>query len=254
MDYSAFVGAAAPLRVAATARSTICMSADDKPVVSRRAALTGAAAAALAAVAGSLPALAETEYANVPFLGGSDIIDINNANVRAYAKYPGMYPTVAGIIATNGPFESVSDLFKIPGLTDLQIATLKKYQDKLVALTPTPEYVRFSVSVSCCVWRCLCRVDFLLLCASFHVVMFSRWLCTDPRWCVLSLASSSRLVLYVVPAPACLLMTTGAGQGQQRPVPLNAPHRCFFLARRLLAPLSVVRDPCRAVVSPRPWG
>lgn len=143
MDSTAFVGAAAPLRVAAAARSTICMAADDKPVVSRRAALTGAAAAALAAVAGSLPALAETEYANVPFLGGSDIIDINNANVRAYAKYPGMYPTVAGLIATNGPFETVSDLYKIPGLTDLQIATLKKYEDKLVALTPTPEYVRF---------------------------------------------------------------------------------------------------------------
>nr|C0HJG3.1 RecName: Full=Photosystem II extrinsic protein U, chloroplastic; Short=PsbU; AltName: Full=Photosystem II 12 kDa extrinsic protein; Short=PS II complex 12 kDa extrinsic protein; AltName: Full=Protein PYP2; Flags: Precursor [Neopyropia yezoensis] len=141
MDSTAFVGAAAPLRVAAAARSTICMAAaDDKPVVSRRAALTGAAAAALAAVAGSLPALAETEYANVPFLGGSVIIDINNANVRAYAKYPGMYPTVAGLIATNGPFETVSDLYKIPGLTDLQIATLKKYEDKLVALTPTPEY------------------------------------------------------------------------------------------------------------------
>lgn len=157
MDSSAFVGAAAPLRVASTARPVICMSADDKPVVSRRAALTGAAAAALAAVAGSLPALAETEYANVPFLGGSDIIDINNANVRAYAKYPGMYPTVAGIIATNGPFESVSDLFKIPGLTDLQIATLKKYEDKLVALTPTPEYVRFLfcgfLIVRCCLSR-----------------------------------------------------------------------------------------------------
>jgi len=118
------------------------MSAEDKPAVSRRAALTGAAAAALAAMAGSLPAMAETEYANVPFLGGSDIIDINNANVRAYAKYPGMYPTVAGILATNGPYESVSDVFKIPGLTERQVNTLKKYQDKLVALTPTPEYVR----------------------------------------------------------------------------------------------------------------
>ncbi|OSX69413.1 hypothetical protein BU14_1541s0001 [Porphyra umbilicalis] len=137
----AFVGAAAPLRVAApAARSSICMSAEDKPAVSRRAALTGAAAAALAAMAGSLPAMAETEYANVPFLGGSDIIDINNANVRAYAKYPGMYPTVAGILATNGPYESVSDVFKIPGLTERQVNTLKKYQDKLVALTPTPEY------------------------------------------------------------------------------------------------------------------
>lgn len=200
MDSSAFVGAAAPLRVAAPARATICMAADDKPVVSRRAALTGAAAAALAAVAGSLPALAEREYANVPFLGGSDIIDINNANVRAYAKYPGMYPTVAGIIATNGPFESVSDLFKIPGLTDLQIATLKKYQDKLVALTPTPEYVRFwgELFVSCCVALPVPCGSCASVRLAFGCVVFSH--CDR----VLTRACASGLLPYFLVLYACL--------------------------------------------------
>lgn len=189
MDSTAFVGAAAPLRVAAAARPTICMAADDKPVVSRRAALAGAAAAAVAAVAASLPALAETEYANVPFLGGSDIIDINNANVRAYAKYPGMYPTVAGLLATNGPYEKVEDVFKIPGLTDRQITTLKKYQDKLVALTPTPEYVRFFLA-------CAVLAEGALSAVSRDVLAVPGWrgcccifLCScvfSPRGCVLT--------------------------------------------------------------------
>ncbi|CAN0478056.1 unnamed protein product, partial [Ectocarpus sp. 12 AP-2014] len=36
------------------------------------------------------PALAEVDNPVVPFLGGGDKIDVNNANVRAYIKLPGM--------------------------------------------------------------------------------------------------------------------------------------------------------------------
>jgi hypothetical protein len=53
----------------------------------------------------------------VGYLGGSDKIDLNNANVRVYARFPGMYPSAAGKIVSHGPYKSVSDLYNIPGLT-----------------------------------------------------------------------------------------------------------------------------------------
>jgi len=128
----------------------VCASADapppgGAPALSRRAALAAAAAAVAAVVAGPAaprPASAEVEYAGVPFLGGSEIVDINNANVRAYMKYPGMYPTLAGMIAKHGPYAKASDVMDIPGLTEQQKEILKKYEDKMVVLRPTPEYVR----------------------------------------------------------------------------------------------------------------
>ena len=42
--------------------------------------------AAFGVAAAPVLANAEIDYANVPFLGGSDKIDINNANVRVYTK------------------------------------------------------------------------------------------------------------------------------------------------------------------------
>ena len=52
--------------------------------VSRRDLLSGLAGAAVVAA----PALAnaDTEYPNVPFLGGGDIVDVNNANIRVYTR------------------------------------------------------------------------------------------------------------------------------------------------------------------------
>ncbi|CAN0488482.1 unnamed protein product, partial [Ectocarpus sp. 12 AP-2014] len=49
---------------------------------------SAAGAAALLGLAA--PALAEVDNPVVPFLGGGDKIDVNNANVRAYIKLPGM--------------------------------------------------------------------------------------------------------------------------------------------------------------------
>lgn len=64
--------------------------------VSRRDLLKTVAAFGVAAV----PAIAnaDVEYANLPFLGGGDQIDINNANIRVYTKLQGMYPSIAGMI------------------------------------------------------------------------------------------------------------------------------------------------------------
>merc|ERR1712167_319764 len=97
----------------------------------------GAAAVATAPLA----ALAEIDYANLPYLGGSDKIDINNCNVRIYSKLPGMYPGAAGKIASNGPYSSVDQIFSIPGLSSAEKNVMGKYKDRFVALEPSEMYV-----------------------------------------------------------------------------------------------------------------
>lgn len=87
----AFVTGPALPSVRAPAAASVCnkhvrMSAEP---ISRRAALSAALSAAAAAVALPLASNANIEYANVGFLGGGDKIDVNNANIRSYAKYPG---------------------------------------------------------------------------------------------------------------------------------------------------------------------
>jgi photosystem II PsbU protein len=106
----------------------------------RRAFLAGAAAVAAAAAVPSA-AHAIRDYENVGLLGGSEIIDINNANVRAYLKLPGMYPNAAGKIASNGPYNSVAEIYNIPGLTSREKDVLKKYEGRFVTKTPAADYV-----------------------------------------------------------------------------------------------------------------
>ncbi len=47
-------------------------------------------------------------------------IDLNNTNVRAFQRYPGMYPTLAKAIIQNAPYNQVEDVLKIVGLSDRQ--------------------------------------------------------------------------------------------------------------------------------------
>jgi photosystem II PsbU protein len=54
---------------------------------------------------------------------------------------PGMYPAVAGKIVSHGPYTTVADLYKIEGLTSAQSEIIKKYEGRLVAKTPSPDYV-----------------------------------------------------------------------------------------------------------------
>ena len=63
-------------------------------------------------------------------------IDLNNANVRAFIRFPGMYPTLAGKILRNSPFGSVEEVYKMPGLTDREIAILDRYKDRLFVSDP----------------------------------------------------------------------------------------------------------------------
>lgn len=115
-------------------RATTELAAD------RRAFFSAAASAAALAVV-PLTANAIRDYENVGYLGGSEIVDINNANVRVYLKMPGMYPTVAGKVASNGPYASVADVYNIPGLTGPEKDMLKKYEKRFVAKKPEADYV-----------------------------------------------------------------------------------------------------------------
>ena len=105
-------------------------------------AVTGASVAA--------PALADTDYAGLPYLGGSSKIDINNANIRVYAKLPGMYPGAAGKIASNGPYKSVSDVYNIKGLKDAEKAAIKKLAEvRICQMIPSRLQSRLSQHPPC---------------------------------------------------------------------------------------------------------
>uniref|UniRef100_A0A7S1QH41 Photosystem II 12 kDa extrinsic protein n=1 Tax=Alexandrium catenella TaxID=2925 RepID=A0A7S1QH41_ALECA len=97
---------------------------------------TAAAAVALTPIAA--PAI--VEYDGIKYLGGTDKVDINNANVQAYRQFPGFYPTAAGSIATHGPYKSVKDIYGIPNLDPRVVETFKKYEANLVCLPPSPAY------------------------------------------------------------------------------------------------------------------
>jgi len=51
-------------------------------------------------------------------------------------QFPGMYPTAAGKIASNGPYPSVADIYKIPNLTENDKKMFKKYESELTANPP----------------------------------------------------------------------------------------------------------------------
>jgi hypothetical protein len=65
-----------------------------------------------------------------------DKMDINNAPVADYMLMPGMYPRIGGIIANNGPYENVSDIYKLKELTAQDKNTIKKYEKFFTARAP----------------------------------------------------------------------------------------------------------------------
>jgi photosystem II PsbU protein len=60
-------------------------------------------------------------------------IDLNNTNVRAFQKYPGLYPTLARKIIANAPYQNVEDVLEIPGLSDRQKQILQANLDNFAA-------------------------------------------------------------------------------------------------------------------------
>jgi photosystem II PsbU protein len=63
-------------------------------------------------------------------------VDLNNASVRRFQQYPGMYPTLAGKIVLGGPYDSVDDVLKLD-LTDRQRELFQKYKDNFTVTPPT---------------------------------------------------------------------------------------------------------------------
>jgi photosystem II PsbU protein len=122
-----------------TRSSAVRMSEDAS---SRRQLLQTAVIGAVALI----PSLAgaEIDYAGVKYLGGGDKVDVNNANIRAFTQFPGMYPSAAAKILKAVPdtgYKSAGDLYNAPGLTSAEKDVIKKYEGKFVFLDPKPEYV-----------------------------------------------------------------------------------------------------------------
>ncbi len=63
-------------------------------------------------------------------------IDLNNTNVRAFARYPGMYPNLASKIIKNAPYEKVDDVLSLKGLSERQKRILQANLDNF-AVTET---------------------------------------------------------------------------------------------------------------------
>jgi photosystem II PsbU protein len=133
--YSAVAAFVTPSGVQQRSATATALSAD------RRDFLASAAAAAVGGMAFVMPANAIRDYENIGLLGGGEIVDINNANIRVYLKMPGLYPTVAGKLVTNSPYKSVADIYNIPGLTGPEKEIMKKYEARFVTKTPSADFV-----------------------------------------------------------------------------------------------------------------
>ncbi len=56
-------------------------------------------------------------------------IDLNNTNVRAFQRYPGLYPRLASQIIKNAPYSNVEEVLEIPGISDRQKQILQANLD-----------------------------------------------------------------------------------------------------------------------------
>jgi photosystem II PsbU protein len=63
-------------------------------------------------------------------------VDLNNASVRRFQQYPGMYPTLAGKIVLGGPYENVDDVLKLD-LTERQKELFEKYKENFTVTPPS---------------------------------------------------------------------------------------------------------------------
>lgn len=68
-------------------------------------------------------------------------LDLNNANVQGFRKFPGLYPTLARKILLSAPYESVDDVLDLPGLSDPQLEILRKNLDNFTVTVPDSAFV-----------------------------------------------------------------------------------------------------------------
>ncbi len=67
-------------------------------------------------------------------------IDLNNTNIAAFQKYPGLYPTLGRRIIKNSPYEKVEDVLSIPKLSDKQKALLQANLDNFTVTEFEPNF------------------------------------------------------------------------------------------------------------------
>ena len=67
-------------------------------------------------------------------------IDLNNTNVRAFQKYPGLYPTLARTLIKNAPYDKVEDVLDIAGLSDHQKQVLQGNLDHFTVSEVEPAF------------------------------------------------------------------------------------------------------------------
>ena len=91
------------------------------PVMTRRSIVdAGFAVAVWPLAAPSASALSNEPAANEVVPGQTPdikigVLDINNSPVADYMQYPGLYPNVAGKVASHGPYKNVKDVFSAVG-------------------------------------------------------------------------------------------------------------------------------------------
>jgi len=74
-----------------------------------------------------------TEYGNK--------IDVNNTNIASFRKHRGLYPTIAGKVVSNAPYESIDDVLNIPNLSDVERDRLEQNMDIFTISAPDPALV-----------------------------------------------------------------------------------------------------------------
>jgi len=131
--FVALAFAFSPLRVSRAPRTQLRMASDFQKAIS--ATVIGASLFFGPSVR------AEIDYDGVKYLGGGEKVDLNNANIRAYLKIPGLYPNIASKIVVGGPYAKVDDVYSIPGLSSKEKEVLKKNEGRFVVLDSKPEYV-----------------------------------------------------------------------------------------------------------------
>lgn len=68
-------------------------------------------------------------------------IDINNTNIASFRKFRGLYPTIAGKVVSNAPYDSIDDVLRIPGLSEVERDRLEKNIDIFSISAPDPALV-----------------------------------------------------------------------------------------------------------------
>ncbi|MEL7351616.1 MAG: photosystem II complex extrinsic protein PsbU [Cyanobacteria bacterium P01_A01_bin.116] len=68
-------------------------------------------------------------------------IDVNNTNIASFRKFRGLYPTIAGKVVSNAPYDAVEDVLSIPGLSAVERDRLEKNIDIFTISAPDPALV-----------------------------------------------------------------------------------------------------------------